>query len=65
MNAVRYISNRDFFFRPLRKKRLKDVTAHLAVQPADATDRPAPANCQICHVERLRRVIRILAAKRK
>ena len=47
----------------LREERQKDAPAHLPMQAAHAIDLPAPANCQIRHVERLRRVVRVLAAK--
>ena len=47
----------------MRKERLEDVPAHLPVQTTHAVDRPAPADCQIGHVETLRRVVRVLAAQ--
>src|SRR5208282_4976103 len=63
MDSVSYMSDRDFVLRPVRKERQKDVPAHLPVQPTHAIDRPAPANRQIGHVERFRRVVRVLAAQ--
>ena len=39
------------------------MPAHLPVQAAHAIHRPAPADCQIRHVEAFRRVVRILAAQ--
>ena len=63
MDSVGHVSDRDFVLRPVREERQKDVPAHLAMQAAHAIDLPAPANCQIRHVERLRRVVRVLAAK--
>jgi len=40
-----------------------DVPAHLPMQAAHAMDRPSPANRQIRHIEMLRGVVRIFAAK--
>ena len=63
VDSVGHVSDRDFVLRPVREQRQKEVPAHLPVQAAHAIDRPAPANRQIRHVERLRRVVRVLAAK--
>ena len=45
------------------KSGCKEVPAHLPVQATHAIHRPAPADRQIRHVERFRRVVRILAAQ--
>ena len=63
VDSVGDVSDRDFVFRPARKQRLEQATAHLPVQAAHPIRRTAPAECQVRHVERLRRVGRILAAK--
>ena len=63
VDSVGHMSDRDFVLRPVRKERQKDVPAHLPVQATHAIDRPAPANRQIGHVERFRRVVRVLAAQ--
>src|SRR5664280_507263 len=48
---------------PLRKKRLKEMPADFSVQAAHTIDRPTAPDCQIGHVETLRRVVAILAAQ--
>ncbi len=63
VDSVGHVSDRHFVLRPVRKERLKEVPAHLPVQATHAIDRPAPADCQIGHVETLRRVVRVLAAQ--
>ena len=63
VDSVGHVSDRDFVLRPARKERPKEVPAHLPVQAAHAIHRPAPADGQIGHVESLRRVVRVLAAK--
>ena len=63
MDSVGDVSDGDFVFRPAREQRLKKAPADLAVQTAYTIHRPAPANRQIGHVEWLRRVGRVLAAK--
>ena len=63
VDAVGDVADRHFVLRPARKERRKDVPAHLPVQAAHAVDRAAAANRQIGHVERLRRVVRVLAAQ--
>ena len=65
MDSVGHVSDRDFVLRPARKQRQKEAPADFPVQAAHAVRRPAPADCQIRHVERLRRVVRILAAQRQ
>ncbi len=63
VDSVGHVSDRDFVLRPARKQRLKEAPADLPVQAAHAIYRPAPADRQIRHVERLRRVVRVLAAQ--
>ena len=63
VDSVGHMSDGHFVLRPARKERLEEVPAHLPVQATHAIDRPAPADCQIGHVETLRRVVRILAAQ--
>ena len=63
MDAVGHVSDGHFFHRPVLKKRFKEVPAHPAMQAAHAIHRPAAANRQISHVERFRRVVRVLAAQ--
>ena len=63
MDAVGHVSDRDLFRRPVRKQRLEQMPAHLAMQATHAIHRPAAANRQISHVERFRRIVRILAAQ--
>ena len=63
VDAVGYMSDWYFVLRPVRKERLEDVPAHLPVQATHAVDGPAPADCQIGHVETLRRVVWVLAAQ--
>ena len=50
-------------FGPAREERREDPPADLAVQATDAVDRAAAADRQVGHVERLRRVVWILAAQ--
>ena len=63
VDSVGHVSDRHFVLRPARKQRPKEPPAHLPVQAAHAIDRPAAADGQIRHVERLRRVVRVLAAQ--
>ena len=63
VDSVGHVSDRDFVLRPAREQRQKKVPAHLSVQAAYAIHRAAPAHRQIRHVETLRRVARVLAAK--
>ena len=49
--------------RPARKERCKEVPADFSMQTAHSIYRSAPPNCQIGHVEALRRVVRVLAAQ--
>ena len=63
VDSVGHVSDRYFVLRPVRKERLEDVPAHLPVQATHAVDGPAPADCQIGHVETLRRVVWVLAAQ--
>ena len=63
MNPVGDVSDRDLVGRPFGEKRLEEVPADLSVQAAHAVDRPAPAHRQVCHVEGLRRVVRVLPAQ--
>jgi hypothetical protein len=65
MDPVGNMSDWHFLFRPTRKERRKDASAHVSVQAADAIDRPAASDSQVGHVEELRRVVRILAAERQ
>ena len=65
VDAVGDMSHRHLDFRPTRKERLENTTAHLAVQAAHAVHRPAAPDGKIRHVERLIRVVRILPAERK
>jgi len=65
MNAVR-----DVFDRPLRpgltrKKRLKDTLTDTSMLFADRVCLSTAAHRQICHVERLSRIVGIRAAKRE
>ena len=63
VDSVGHVSDGHFVLRPVRKKRLKEVPADFPMQATHAIHRPAPADCQIGHVESLRRVVRILAAQ--
>jgi hypothetical protein len=63
VDSVGHMSDRHFVLRPVREKRLKEVPADFPVQATHAIHRPAPADCQIGHVETLRRVVRVLAAQ--
>ena len=63
VDSVGHVSDRDFVLRPARKQRQKEAPADLPVQAAYAIHRAAPADGQIRHVERLRRVGRVLAAQ--
>ena len=63
VHSVSDMSDRHFVGWPVGKKRLKEVPADYAMQTAHPIHRPAAADCQIGHVETLRRVARILAAQ--
>ena len=63
VDSVGHVSDRHFVLRPVRKERLEEVPADLPMQATHAVDRPAPADCQIGHVETLRRVVWVLAAQ--
>ena len=63
MDSVSHMADGDFVLRPARKQRKEETPAHFSMQAAHPVHRPAPADRQICHVERLRRVERVLAAK--
>src|SRR6266545_1504106 len=63
MWAVGHVSDRHFVFRPTREQWQKQVPAYLSVQSANTVHGPTSADCQIRHVERLRYVSRVLAAK--
>ena len=63
MDSVGHVSDRDFVLRPARKQRQKETPAYLPVQAAHPIHGSAPADRQIGHVEWLRRVERVLAAK--
>ena len=62
MDSVGHVSDGHFVLGPVRKERLKEVPADFPMQATYAIHRPAPPDCQIGHVETLRRVVRILAA---
>ncbi len=53
VHAVGHVPHRHLRLRPAREERLEDAAAHLTVQPAHAVDRPASADRQVRHVERL------------
>ncbi len=63
MDPVSHVRNRNFVLRPVRKERQKEVPAHLPMQATHPIDRPTSANRKIGHVERFRRVVRVLAAE--
>jgi hypothetical protein len=63
MDPVGHVANWDLFLGPLRKERQKEVSADLPMQATHPIDRPAASDCQIGHVESLRRVVGILPAK--
>ena len=63
MDAVGHVPDRHFVLWPVRKERLKEMPADFPMQAAYAIHRAAAANRQIGHVERFRRVVRVLAAQ--
>ena len=62
VNSIGHMTDRHFILRPMRKERLEQMPADLAMQAAHAIHRTAAANGQICHIETLRQVIWILTA---
>ena len=64
MHAVRDVAHWNVGFRPPRKQRLKQVAAHLPVEPADPIDAAAAAHGQIRHVEWLRVIVPVAPAQR-
>ena len=65
MNSVGYVSHGDFCRGPMRKERLEEAPAHLAMQAAHAIRRPASPHRQIRHIEVFRGVVWVLAAQRQ
>ena len=65
VNPIGHVTDRNFLFRPAGEERGEDVSAHLAMQPADAVDRPASAHRQVGHVEGLFRVRGVPASQRQ
>ena len=63
VDSIGDVPDRHFILRPMRKQRPEQPPAHLPVQATHAIDGAAPADGQIGHVEILRHVARILAAK--
>ena len=63
MDSVGHVADGDFFLGPARKQRPKEVPADFPMQATHPIDRSAAPDCQVGHVESLRRVVRILAAK--
>ena len=63
MDSVGHVADGDFVLRPARKQGPKEMTADLPVQAAYPIDRPAAPDCQVGHVEGLRRVVRVLPAE--
>ena len=63
MDPIGYMTDGHFVYRPLGKKRRKEIPADLPVQLAHAIHRAAAANGKIGHVETLRRIARILATQ--
>jgi hypothetical protein len=57
------VADRDVILRPARKQRQEEMPAHRPVQAAHPIHCPAPTDCQIRHVELLRRVGRVLSSK--
>lgn len=63
MDAVGHMTDWNFLRRPEWEKRFEQMSAYPAMQTAHAIDRAAAANRQMGHVERFRRVVRVLAAQ--
>ena len=63
MDSVGYVSDWNLVFRPSRKQRKKEMAADLTMQKAHPIYGSAAANCEVCHVEALRRVVWVLAAE--
>jgi hypothetical protein len=63
VDSVGHVSDRNFVLRPAREQRQKKTPTDRPVQAAYAIHGPAPADCQIRHVERLRGIGGVLAAK--
>src|ERR1017187_10463582 len=63
MDSVGHVSDRNFVLRPVREERRKEMAADFLMQATDAIHCPAPAYGEICHVETLQGVIRVLAAQ--
>src|SRR5271170_1316463 len=63
MNSVGDVSDGHFFQWPVRKKRSKEVPAHLAMQTAHTIHCSASADCEIRHIECFRRIVRVKAAQ--
>ena len=65
MHAVGHVADRHFVYRPTGKERRENLSTHLSVQSTHAIDRPTSAHRQVSHVERLHRVVGILATERQ
>ena len=63
MHSVGHVPDGHFVLWPVGEKRLKEVSADFPMQATHTIYRPAPPDCQIGHVESLRRVVRVLAAQ--
>src|SRR5208337_1410324 len=57
VDSVGHMADGHLVLRPVWKKRLKEMPADLPMQATHPIDGPAPPDCQIGHVETLRRVI--------
>jgi len=57
------VPNGYFIDWPAREERLEQAPAHFAVQTAYPVDGAAAPDRQVRHVERFRRVVRVLAAQ--
>src|SRR5450631_3201098 len=61
MHTVSHVPDGHLMGWPAREKWLEKMSAHIPMQPTDAVDCRATADCEIGHVEAFRSVLRVLA----
>src|SRR5579862_3820588 len=59
VDAVGHMADWHLVLRPSYKQRLKEMPADFPMQAAYTIHRTAPTKCQIRHIERLRRFVRV------
>jgi hypothetical protein len=63
MHPIRNITDWYFWFRPVRKKALKNLSAHRAMETTNPIDRSTSPDRQVSHIEGFISIVRYRAAK--